>query len=124
MNIGMFATLVAIVNRGTLAAAAQQVGCTPSAVSLQVKQLEAYFGRPLFDRSTRTVKPTPFGEEVAIIAREFVHRLDGLRAKPTTSVGGRLRLGAIATVQSDVLPQALRILRDRHPALDVATALN
>src|SRR5262245_35745377 len=113
MNIGMLATLVAIVDRGTLAAAAQQVGCTPSAVSLQVKRLEAYFGKPLFDRSTRTVKPTPFGEQAATIARELVQRLDGLRAKPTISVAGRLRLGAILTVQIDVLPQALRTLRDQ-----------
>jgi DNA-binding transcriptional LysR family regulator len=124
MNTGFFATLVAVVDRGTLAAAAQQVGCTPSAVSLQVKQLEVYFGQPLFDRSARAVKPTPFGEQVASVARELVQRLDGLRAKPTTSVTGRLRLGAIATVQADVLPQALRILRDRHPALHVVTTLN
>lgn len=124
MNIGMFATLVAIVDRGTLAAAAQQVGCTPSAVSLQVKQLEAYFGQPLFDRSTKAVKPTPFGVQAATVARELVQRLDGLRAKPPTSVTGRLRLGAIASVQSDVLPHALRTLRDRHPALDVAMTLN
>lgn len=124
MNIGMLATLVAIVDRGTLAAAAQQVGCTPSAVSLQVKQLEAYFGQPLFDRSSRAVKPTPFGEQAAAAARELVQRLDGLRAKPTTSVSGRLRLGAIASVQADALPRALRILRDRHPALDVVMTLN
>src|SRR5262245_15019159 len=124
MNIGMLATLVAIVDRGTLAAAAQQVGCTPSAVSQQIKQLEAYFGQPLFDRSSRAVKPTPFGEQAATIAREFVQRLDGLRTKPPTSVAGRLRLGAIATVQADVLPRALRTLRDRHPALDVVMTLN
>jgi DNA-binding transcriptional LysR family regulator len=124
MNIGMFATLVAIVDRGTLAAAAQQVGCTPSAVSLQVKQLEAYFGQPLFDRSSRAVKPTPYGTQVAGLARELVQRLDGLRAKPVTSVVGRLRLGAIASVQADVLPQALRTLRDRHPALDVVMTLD
>src|SRR5262245_4161898 len=124
MNIGMFATLVAIVDRGTLAAAAQQVGCTPSAVSLQVKQLEAYFAQPLFDRSARAVKPTPFGEQVASVARELVERLEGLRAKPATSVTGLLRLGAIATVQSDVLPLALRILRDQHPALHVVITLN
>jgi DNA-binding transcriptional LysR family regulator len=123
MNIGMFATLVAIVERGTLAAAAQQVGCTPSAVSLQVKQLEAYFGQPLFDRSSRRVAPTPFGEQVTILARELVQRLDGLRAKPPTSVTGRLRLGAIASVQADVLPPALRTLRDRHPSLDVVMTL-
>ena len=124
MNIGMLTTLVAIVDRGTLAAAAQQVGCTPSAVSLQVKQLEAYFGQPLFDRSTRAVRPTPFGEHAAATARELVQRLDNLRAKPTVSVAGRLRLGAIASVQADVLPQALRSLRDRHPALDVVVTLN
>jgi DNA-binding transcriptional LysR family regulator len=124
MNTSMFSTLVAIVDRGTLAAAAQQVGCTPSAVSLQVKQLEAYFGQPLFDRSTRSVKPTPFGEQVATVARELVQQLNGLRAKPATSVAGRLRLGAIASVQADVLPQALRTLRDRHPALDVVMTLN
>jgi DNA-binding transcriptional LysR family regulator len=124
MNIGMLVTLVAIVDRGTLAAAAQQVGCTPSAVSLQVKQLEAYFGQPLFDRSSRAVKPTPFCEQAAATARELVQRLDGLRAKPATAVAGRLRLGAIASVQADVLPQALRILRDRHPALEVAMTLN
>jgi DNA-binding transcriptional LysR family regulator len=93
-------------------------------VSLQVKQLEAYFGQPLFDRSSRAVKPTPFGEHAAAVARELVQRLDGLRAKPPTSVAGRLRLGAIASVQADVLPQALRTLRDRHPALDVAMTLN
>src|SRR5882762_6377168 len=105
MNVAMLATLAAIVDRGSFAAAAQQVGCTPSAVSLQVKQLEAYFGQPLFDRSSRAVKPTPFGEQAAAVARELIQRLDGLRVKPTVSVAGRLRLGAIASVQSDVLPQ-------------------
>src|SRR5262249_24033630 len=60
----------------------------------------------------------------AAAARELVQRLDGLRAKPVTSVSGRLRVGAIATVQADVLPQALRILRNRHPALGVVMTLN
>ena len=53
MNVPMRETLVAIVDRGSFAAAAREVGCTSSAVSLQVKQLEAWFGRVLFDRSAR-----------------------------------------------------------------------
>lgn len=124
MNMGMLATLVAIVDRGSLAAAAREVGCTPSAVSLQVKQLETYFGRPLFDRSSKTAKPTPFGLQAADLARDLVQRIDSLRTKPATLVAGRLRLGVVASVQADVLPQALRILRDRHPALDVSILLN
>jgi DNA-binding transcriptional LysR family regulator len=124
MNVAMLSTLVAIVDRGTFAAAAHDVGCTPSAVSLQVKQLEAYFGRPLFDRSARSVKPMPFALEAAAVARDFSARLEALRVRPTITISGRVRLGAIASVQSGALPQALRALRDRHPALDIDVFLD
>jgi DNA-binding transcriptional LysR family regulator len=124
MNVAMLSTLVAIVDRGSFAAAAQEVGCTPSAVSLQMKQLEAWFGQPLFDRSARTVKPMPFALEAAAVARNFSARLEALRAPPTSTVSGRVRLGAIASVQAGALPQALRAVRDRHPALDVEVSLD
>jgi DNA-binding transcriptional LysR family regulator len=124
MNVAMLSTLVAIVDRGSFAAAAQEVGCTPSAVSLQMKQLEAWFGQPLFDRSARTVKPMPFALEAAAVARDFSARLEALRAPLTSTVSGRVRLGAIASVQAGALPQALRAVRDRHPALDVEVSLD
>ena len=119
MNVAMLKTLVAIIDRGSFAAAAREVGCTPSAVSLQVKQLETWFGRVLFDRSTRTVKPTPFALEAAAIARDVAAKLEALRMRPSLAISGRVRLGAIATVQTGLLPQALRAVRDRHPALQV-----
>jgi DNA-binding transcriptional LysR family regulator len=124
MNVAMLSTLVAIVDRGSFAAAAQEVGCTPSAVSLQMKQLEAWFGQPLFDRSARTVKPMPFALEAAAVARDFSARLVALQAPQASTVSGRVRLGAIASVQSGALPQALRTVRDRHPALDVEVSLD
>ena len=123
MHIGMLSTLVAIVEGGSLAAAAQKVGCTPSAVSLQVKQLEHYFGQPLFDRSARAVQPTPFALEAAVVARDLTRRLEQLRLRHTTAVAGRIRLGAIATVQTDVLPATLKQLRDTHPALEIDVVL-
>ena len=123
MNLANLATLAAIVDRGSFTAAAERVGRTPSAVSLQVRQLETWFGRPLFDRSTRTVRPTSFGRDASAVARDIVARLDALRTRPTLDVSGRVRLGAIATMQSDVMPEALKRLRDRHPALDVELML-
>lgn len=123
MNVAMLKTLVAIVDRGSFAAAANEVGCTPSAVSLQVKQLEAWFGQLLFDRSARTAKPTPFALEAATVARDVAGRLDGLRTRPPVRVSGRVRLGAIATVQTGDLPQALRLVRDRHPELRIEVSL-
>ena len=120
----MLSTLVSILDRGSFAAAAQEVGCTPSAVSLQVKQLETYFGQPLFDRSARSAKPTPFALEAAAVARDFRGKLEGLRSRPAISVSGRVRLGAIASVHAGSLPLALREVRDRHPSLEVSVFPN
>lgn len=124
MNVAMLDTLVAILDKGSFAAAANEVGCTPSAVSLQVKLLEAWFGQPLFDRSMRSARPTPFAFEAAAVARDASGRLQALRARPAFTVSGRVRLGAIASVQTDALPQALRTVRDRHPALEVEVLLD
>jgi DNA-binding transcriptional LysR family regulator len=123
MNVAMLSTLAAIVDRGSFAAAAREVGCTPSAVSLQVKQLEAWFGQLLFDRSARTAKPTPFALEAATVARDVAARLTALRLRPVARVSGRVRLGAIASVQTGDLPRALRTVRDRHPDLQVEMSL-
>jgi LysR family transcriptional regulator, glycine cleavage system transcriptional activator len=43
----------------SFALAAQELHLTPSAISHQVKELEAYFGRPLFIRRNRRIDPTP-----------------------------------------------------------------
>ena len=123
MKLDFLSSLVAIIDHGSLAAAANHVGCSPSAISLQVKQLEAWFGRPLFDRSARAVAPLPFALEVATVARDVALRLDALRERSTPSVSGRIRLGTIASVQTSALAPALRLLRDRHPDLHVEIAL-
>lgn len=119
MNLSALATLSAILDEGSFAAAAEKIGRTPSAVSLQVKQLEQFFGQPLFDRSGRTVRPTPFATEVERVARECVRAVNSLRTHRERSVSGRWRLGSISTQLTDALPAALRDLRDRHPFLEV-----
>ena len=43
----------------SFALAARELHLTPSAISHQVKELEAYFGRPLFIRRNRRIDPTP-----------------------------------------------------------------
>ena len=119
MNITLLNTLRTILEQGSFTAAAGVVGCSPSAVSLQVKQLEGYFGRPLFDRSTRTMKPTPFAREVVGAVGDFSLVLQRLRSRPAMQVVGKIRVGVITSMQSDVMPAALRFLRERHPSLEV-----
>lgn len=124
MKLAALDTLGAVLATGSFTAAAADVGLTPSAVSLQMKQLEAYFGRPLFDRSGRAAVPTAFARKLAIASGSALAVIEGLRARSTVSVSGVLRVGAIASVQSSVLPQALRILRDEHPGLTVQLTLD
>ena len=55
MKIESFRTLNAVLRGGSFAAGAADMNLSPSAVSLQMKQMEAYFGQPLFDRSALQV---------------------------------------------------------------------
>ncbi|WPB58254.1 LysR family transcriptional regulator [Xylophilus sp. GOD-11R] len=119
MNLSALNTLRAILVHGSFTAAGAAVGCTPSAVSLQIKQLEEFFGRPLFDRSTRVPRPTGFAVEIAQAASDFGDRIEALRAGPSRALEGRFRLGVITSMQSDLLPPALRLLSQRYPMLDV-----
>ncbi|OAH20845.1 hypothetical protein AX289_27445 [Methylorubrum populi] len=58
LDLDLVRTFVTICEAGTFARAAERVGRTPSAVSLQVKRLEERLGRALFLRQPRAVVPT------------------------------------------------------------------
>jgi len=112
-------TLDAVLRRGSFAAAAQEIGLTASAVSLQVKELENYFGQPLFDRSARTSKPTAFAWELSSTIEGALASIEALRDKRRTTVSGRAVVGTIRSVQTTTLPAALLEVKTRFPQLSV-----
>lgn len=63
-------TFVAVVERGTLEAAARELSITPSAVSQRIKALEQSLGRALLQR-VKPVRPTESGEVVLQLARQL-----------------------------------------------------
>lgn len=119
MKIDAFRTLHAVLQCGSFAAAAVDMNLSPSAVSLQMKQLEEYFGQPLFDRSALQVRPKEFAVEVDDLFTEMLTRADDLRQRRSTAVEGRVRLGIIEPLQTSMLPGLLRQARSRYPLLDV-----
>ena len=124
MKLAALDTLTAVLSKGSFSAAAREVGLTPSAISLQMKQLEEYFGRPLFDRSGRTATPTAFARELSLAAGSALAVVESFRRRSSVAVSGVLRLGAIASVQNSVLPHALREIHERQPGLTVQLALD
>lgn len=117
MKIEAFATLDAVIRSGSFAGAAVQMNLTPSAVSMQMKQLEQYLGMTLFDRSGAQVRPLVAATDVASAMREGLLRIDELRRRPSMAVEGVVRLGIIESLLPSLLPGTLASLRERHPRL-------
>lgn len=119
MKLQYLTTLSAVVARGNLTAAAEQVNLTRSAVSLQMKQLEAWFGQPLFDRSGRNVQPTAFAHEVVRSIDRSMAELESLRRPTASPPAGRVRLGITDSAQTTLLPLAFTDLLRRAPKVEL-----
>lgn len=119
MRIAAFQTLDAVLKTGSFARAAKEMNVTASAVSMQMKQLEQYLGKQLFDRSGLQVRPTAAASEVADLMRMPLHHLEALRRSSSIVVEGVLRVGIIESMQAQVLPGTLKILLDRYPKLQL-----
>ena len=110
---------------GSFAAAARELGLTPSAVAKSVARLEADLGLRLLHRTTREVSLTSDGHGLYERCRRIVEEIDALRAQAEGVRGepsGTLRLSAPVTWGRRVLVPRLADLVTRHPrvALDVA----
>ena len=124
MSLRALRTLVAIARHRTFARAGESIGLTQSAVSLQVKSLEAEFNVRLFDRSRREPSLTEAGRIVLAHAEQILALYDGIpdALSDEKALVGRLRIGAIQTALSGPLPNALLSLRRDHPGLRVHVA--
>jgi len=101
-------TFVAVARHGTFAAAGLRVGLTQSAVSAQMRVLEQNLGVRLFDRSGRAAVLNAAGRHALPLAEQMLG-LYAQMAVPTALAEwqGELKIGAIASVQTGLLPEAL-----------------
>lgn len=122
MKFSFFETLEAVLRTGSLSRAADDMNLTPSAVSMQMKQVEVFFGQPLFDRSGLQVKPMPFAHEVASVMHLPMQQIEQLRRRSSVQIEGTIRLGVIESMQASLLPSVIQHLLKKHPALQLKPA--
>lgn len=107
--------------RGTIAAVAEALAFSPSAVSQQLAVLEREAGLPLLERTGRRVRLTPAGETLVRHADAVLERLERAGAELAEARGGlagALRIGAFPTAARAIVPAALTALARRHPGLE------
>ena len=108
--------------RGSMAQAAAQLGVSQPAVSGVIADLERTLGVPLFERSTRGVKPTLYARAMLDrSAAAFDELKQGIRtienlADPTA---GELWIGCIEWVTALILPPILQEFMQRYPRVVV-----
>jgi DNA-binding transcriptional LysR family regulator len=109
-------SFIAIAETGTFSHAADTVGRTQSALSLQIKKLEEGLGCSLFDRSARRVKLTEQGEIFLGYAKRMIQLQWEVYSRiKEPDVQGEIRLGTPEDFATHYLPEVLANFRKYHP---------
>lgn len=103
---------------GTVSGAAQMIHVTQSAISHQLRSLEAELGTKLYKRSRSGVTLTPDGERLVKYARKVIHAVDDLKsdfAESRDRPHGTVRIAAFRGIATHSLPAIVKLFHDRHP---------
>ena len=126
INRNHLALFRAVAEAGGFSRAAEVVHVSQPAISMQVADLEAALGAPLFDRLPRGVRLTDAGktllgyaQRIATLEAEAERAMRELRGLER----GRLSLGASMTIGGYLLPAVLGDFRRAHPGVELQLAI-
>ncbi len=110
-------TFVTGVSLGSFARAAERLGRSPSAISLQLRKLEEQVGQPLLVKQGRGLALTEAGELMLSYARRILDLNDeaALALKPDAAMEGWLRVGMPEDFSERVLPDMIGRFCRAHP---------
>ncbi len=105
--------LVAIADGKSFLRAAEQLNLSQPALTRRIQKLEATVGTPLLERTTRTVRLTPAGQEIVPLLRRLLEEMDG-SLLGMMALGerqaGRLTVASIPSATVRFLPDVLEVL--------------
>lgn len=122
LDLRHLTTLVALADTGSLARAADRVFVTQSALSHQIKALEAHYGAALFERNTKPLRFTQAGSRLVALAREVLALTAQAERDVAQSVSGRggsLRIAVECHTCFDWLMPAMDAFREHWPEVEL-----
>jgi DNA-binding transcriptional LysR family regulator len=126
MDTRQLQAFCAVVEKKSFSQAAEQLGVTQPAVSLQVRALEQRLGQSLLDRSGRRVEPTEAGRRLYRSAQRMLALEEQLLDEVSTDDGrltGTLAIGASTGPGAHLVPLLLCEFQREHPDLHVALSI-
>ena len=122
LDLRRLRVLRAVVRTGSVRAAAEQLGYTPSAISQHVTALERETGAVLLERAGRGVRPTDAAQLLADVADDVLDRLaDAEAALAALRAGrtGRVHLTSFPSAGAALVPPAVAAFRRSHPDIEL-----
>jgi DNA-binding transcriptional LysR family regulator len=118
LDMDVLRTLAVAMDLGGFSKAAERLGRSQSAVSLQMRRLEERVGRPLFRREGRGLALTDAGDVVLSYARQILELNDqAVAAARGIAIGGSVRFGVPQDFGDSWLPGVLARFSRAHPSV-------
>lgn len=118
VNLKLLHTFAQVAQLRSFTRAAEELGRTPSAISMQIAELEQQIGLKLLERTTRSVTPTPDGALLLARVQDSIRSLeDGITEARDAADRrkGRVVFGCAPTVAAGTLAPVLTQFRARFP---------
>lgn len=121
MNTRDLQAYVAVIETGSIVAAALRLHLTQPGITRRVQSLESMLGVELLDRQSKPLKPTFAGRDVYEMGRRVLTSVEDLidRVSPQAEASGELRLGVPPFLSEAALTTPLDCLRTEFPKLSV-----
>ena len=120
LDLDVLRSVVEIAETGSMKQAADRVGRTPAALSMQLKKLEETLGRALFTRNRQGMSPTSEGHKLLVYARKMVElnraALDAFRGP---ALSGELTVGTTDDLGYQQLANVLAGFAQSHCGVTV-----
>lgn len=123
----LYRSFLAVLEEGSLSAAARSLGLTQPTVGRHVTSLEEHFGLPLFTRSQGGLMPTEAARALRADAETMkitAAALERTAAGLGEGIQGVVRISASEVIGVEVLPPILAEIRARHPRLELELVLS
>src|SRR5215211_514536 len=123
ITITQLRSFLAVVESGSVTAAAEQLYVTQPSVSAAVSALSKELGVELTDRLGRSTEPSPAGKAFAPYARHVLGLLDQGNRAAREAAGAaelELRIAAVTTAAEHIVPQLVQAFSARRPELTIA----
>jgi DNA-binding transcriptional LysR family regulator len=120
MDTRFLESFVMAVDNGSIAEAARRLDLTAAAVAKRIHALENEIGAALVTRSGRTIRPTEAGAAIIERARRFLAEARDFKSIAIADrPSGQLRLGAVSSALSGLLPDILALIKENYPQIEV-----